>query len=466
MSATAANERIIRYVPRGGAMDLMRCRDIEVCLDGPAGTGKTMAALNKIHLALWKYPGARALVARKTNTALAGSAMQTFRNEILDPAEGVIYFGGSKVKPAAFLYPNGPDPTHPYVGGSEMVVNGLDKPEKVKSTAFDLAYINEATECTIADAEFVRSRLRNGKMPYQQLVMDVNPDAPTHWLNLRMNEGRATRIISRHVDNPRYWNAAQGSWTPEGDYYVNTILDGLTGVRRLRLKDGLWVAAEGMIYEDAWNRQVNEIARFDIPAAWPRYLAIDFGYTNPFVCQWWAEDGDGRLYMYREIYMSRMLVEDVSKDILKEMGYELKHGRPVRFRDNAEPLPRAIYADHDAEDRATAEKHLGMSIRPANKAVGMGIQQTASRMRVAGDGKPRLFILRDALVRRDPVLSEAHKPTSTIEEVEGYVWDMGSGRRKGEDPVKKDDHGCDAMRYICARELVKGTVSNLPSFYR
>lgn len=464
MSAPA--ETVIRYIPRGGAMDLMRCRDIEVCLDGPAGTGKTVAALNKIHLCLLKYPGSRALVCRKTNTALAGSAMQTFRNEILHPGEGVEYFGGSKVKPAAYLYPNGPDPSDPYKGGSEMVVNGLDKPEKVKSTAFDMAYINEATECTVEDAEFVRSRLRNGKMPYQQLIMDVNPDAPTHWLNLRMNEGRTVRIVSRHIDNPRYWDAAANTWTAEGDYYVNTILEGLTGVRRMRLKDGLWVAAEGMIYQDAWNRQVNEVARFDIPRVWPRYLAIDFGFTNPFVCQWWAEDPDGRLFLYREIYMTRMLVEDASKEILKAMGYELKAGRPARIRDDAEPLPRAIYADHDAEDRATAEKHLGMSIRAANKAVGMGIQAVTQRMRPAGDGRPRLFIMRDALYRRDALLAEAHKPTCTIEEIEGYVWDMGGGRKKGEEPVKRDDHGCDAMRYICARELVKGTITNLPSFYR
>ena len=29
------------------------------------------------------------------------------------------------------------------------------------------------------------------------------------------------------------------------------------------------------------------------PINWPRYLAVDFGYTAPFVClQWWARDPD------------------------------------------------------------------------------------------------------------------------------------------------------------------------------
>ena len=158
----AADQTVIP-VPelRGAALALGRCRDLEVCLDGPAGTGKTFSALFKIHTMLLRYPGSRALVARKNNTALAGSALATYR-DMLDPREGVEYFGGNKVKPAAFMYPN----------GSMMVVNGLDKPGKVKSWEFDMAYINEATECTVDDIEFVRSRLRYGKMPYHQLIMD------------------------------------------------------------------------------------------------------------------------------------------------------------------------------------------------------------------------------------------------------------------------------------------------------
>ena len=41
---------------------------------------------------------------------------------------------------------------------------------------------------------------------------------------------------------------------------------------------------------------VHVVDPFDIPTDWSRYLSIDFGYTNPFVAQWWALDHDGRLY--------------------------------------------------------------------------------------------------------------------------------------------------------------------------
>ena len=51
---------------------------------------------------------------------------------------------------------------------------------------------------------------------------------------------------------------------------------------------------------------------------------------------------------------------------------------------------------------------------------------------------------------REVALAEARKPTCTEEEVDGYVWSLRGGRRKGEEPLKEGDHGMDAMRYMVA----------------
>ncbi len=420
---------------RGNNLALGWCRDREVCLEGPAGTGKTVGALYKIHVLLSLYTGSRALVARKTNTALSGSAMVTYRDNILKGRRDIRYFGGNKVEPAAFRYPN----------GSEMIVNGLDKPEKVQSSEFDWGYINEALECEIDDIEFVRMRLRPrtnvSNIPYRQLMMDVNPGPPTHWLNQRMNEGITTRLTTRHEDNPRYFDLKTNDWTEEGREYIFGILGGLTGVRYARYRLGLWVAAEGTVYEDSWDRARNVIDRFPIPREWPRYLAVDFGYTNPFVCAWWAMDPDGRLFCYREIYKTKTLVEDHAKQIKHLSRWGLEGG---------DPLPREIICDHDAEDRATLERHLGLMTSPAHKSVSDGIQATAARMRLAGDGKPRLAFFRDALVERDMELARQKKPTCTIEEPESYVWAQTTTGIK-EEPVKENDHGLDQTRYMVAR---------------
>ena len=166
-----------------------------------------------------------------------------------------------------------------------------------------LVNVQEAIELSEEDWESITTRLRNNVMPYQQVIADTNPDTPTHWLKRRCDLGKTKMLDSRHEDNPTV--------TPA--YLAK--LDALTGPRLQRLRWGRWVQAEGVVYE-GWDRATHLIDRFDIPLEWPRYWSVDFGYTNPFCCQFWAEDGDGRLYRYREIYCSKLLVEDHARSIL------------------------------------------------------------------------------------------------------------------------------------------------------
>jgi len=53
--------------------------------------------------------------------------------------------------------------------------------------------------------------------------------------------------------------------------------------------------------------------------------------------------------------------------------------------------------------------------------------------------------VKGARVLMDMALKEAGKPTSTQEEISGYVWNDAN---KKEEPVKLDDHGQDCMRYM------------------
>lgn len=424
---TVASPSVVIPAPelRGAILEIAKCPDLEIGIDGPAGTGKTFGTLYFIHVLMLRYPGAKWLVSRKHNTDLAGSAMATYRESVLDPREGVSYFGGNKVEPAAYRYPN----------GSRLIVNGLDKPGKVRSMDFDGIYINEATECALDDIEFCHMRLaRRAKstLPqrYQHLIMDFNPDRPTHTLNQRMNSGLTKRLLSRHEDNPFLWDIKTQDWTEAGRRYID-LLNQLTGVRLARYRYGIWAAADGTVYEDSWDRSRNVVDPFPIPVEWPRYLIIDFGFTHPFVCLWAAEDPDGRFVIYREIYMTKRLVEDHAKEIKRLSRW----GQP-----GGDPLPRQIITDHDAEDRGTLERHLGMYTTPAYKSVSAGIQAVASRLKPAGDGKPRLAYFNNMLTERDRDLAEKKLPTSTIEEYDSYVWKQGGSGK--DEPVKEYDHGC------------------------
>lgn len=423
---------LVEYEPRGAARELFRTKTAEVVIAGPAGTGKSLACLYRIHLVCMMNPGIRCLITRKTAVSLSATTLVTFRKKVANEAieSGIVrWYGGSSQEAAGYKYSN----------GSEIDVIGMDKPEKILSSEYDFVFADEATELTITDWETIGTRLRNGKLSWQQQMGACNPVHPAHWIRQRGTETNSMSFLSsRHQDNPAYFRP-DGSMTPQGAEYM-AKLDALTGVRRLRLRDGIWASAEGVIY-DEYDDNIHVVPRFDIPASWQRYWAVDFGYTNPFVLQCWAEDPDGRLYLYREIYQTKTLVEDHAKKILNAVTD--KDGRWT------EPRPHRIICDHDAEDRATLERYLGMPTTAANKKVSEGLQAAQSRFRVQPDGKPRIYFFLDALLEVDKLLRESRKPTCTLDEIQGYVWDE-SGKNAKDAPVKQDDHGCDAMRYCVA----------------
>lgn len=426
-----------RYAGRGAAREVFRRREGEVLLSGPAGTGKSRAALEKLLAVMVKYPESKGLIVRKVRSTLGATALDTWRRFVVPEmlaARTMWYFGGSNDRP----------PHYELWNGSRILIGGMDDPIKVMSADYDMIYAQEATELRVEDWEALTTRLRNGRVPYQQLLADCNPDAPHHWLYQRVQRGKTVMLESRHEDNPVLFDD-NGVMTDLGRDYIGK-LDDLTGVRRERLRYGRWVAAEGIVYED-WDPAVHLVQPFEIPDSWQRYWAVDFGYTNPFVCQWWAEDPDGRLFLYREIYRTRRTTDEHAADILARVSVPdvgERYGR--RWR---EPKPVAIICDHDAEDRAILERELGLPTMAADKRVQVGIQAVQRRLRRAGDGKPRLFAVRGCGVGRDPELEAARRPCSTEEEMVSYIWAPGvDGRPIKEEPLKKDDHGMDAMRYL------------------
>lgn len=418
----------VQFEPRGAVRELFQSSSSEVLLSGAAGTGKTFGALMYVHLACLSKPKVRALIVRKTHASLTASTLVTFKEKVASEAlsAGMMHFyGGSAQEPPAFRYNN----------GSTILISGLDKASRILSTEFDLIFVDEAIEVTDEDLDILITRLRNGVLRNQRLVMCTNPGAPTHHLKRRADDGRTQLLYSKHEDNPRFHTGSD--WTNEGRQYLST-LDSLKGARYQRMRWGKWVAAEGQIFEE-FDPSVHVIDKFKVPDDWPLYITIDFGFVNPFVAQWWREDGDGRLYLTREIYHSKTLVEDHARRILNQIE---KHKR--------EPRPTVI-ADHDAEDRATLIKHLGLHVAKAKKDVSRGLQATQKRFETQADGKPRIFFFRDAVTHIDQELRGAGKPTSTIEEIPDYVWDDSSTKAPKETPLKMNDHGCDAMRYMVAR---------------
>lgn len=400
------------YGARGAAVDLWRSRAPEIVLSGPAGTGKSRACLEKLHFCALKYRSMRGLIIRKTRESLSEAALVTFEEKVL-PEASPIKDGPRRNFRQAYHYPN----------GSEVVVGGLDKPGKIMSTEYDMIYVQEATELDQADWLALTTRLRNNVMPYQQLIADCNPDAPTHWLWVRSLSDALLMLNSRHEDNPRLYR--NGAWTDEGRAYLAT-LDRLTGTEHQRLRLGQWVQASGIVY-DVWRDPGNVTEDADyIPGGGEVVWSVDDGYSgaldqatgqytaqsHPRVFGLYQIRHDGTLARFDESYECGLLSET--------------HIERVR----AMPYPEPDYAvvDSSAAELRGRLHTLGIGTYGGTHPVEEGIKEM--RRRIAPDANGvRTFLVHP-------------RCTHFRAEMASYRYDD-----KGK-PIKQFDHGPDEARML------------------
>lgn len=316
---TTATQPTYEYEIVGANEQFMYVRDKEVCLEGSAGTGKSITCLSKLHILCSKYPNLRVLVAREVKADIAQSIKITFEQKVLPPG-----WLGTLIKwrqtEQEYRYPN----------KAIIALEGLDRTSKVMSTEWDMIYVNEMKETNEEKWQDLVSRLRNNRMPYQQIIGDTNPDSPLHWIKLRENKGLLTLIKSRHIDNPSMFNQKTQTWTAYGKDYMST-LDRLTGVQRKRLRDGEWVSAEGMVI-DTWNEaeNVTELAEYQ-PDNGTVIWGVDDGYSgevdektgmytassHPRVFLWAQYRPNGQLCIFDEHHgvhkLSHMHIDEVLK---------------------------------------------------------------------------------------------------------------------------------------------------------
>lgn len=410
----------------GSYRELFGSRDPEILLSGPAGTGKTTAALNYIYYLAHEYPGCRILIARKTRESMTESILKTWEQNVVP--EGHPMLGGADRKTRS-RYDIG--------NKSEVIISGLrqsgkDMTQKVMSTDYDFIYIPEAIELHLDEWDKLVSRKRNYKAPFQQLIADTNPSHPNHWLKKRCDAGKCRMIETRHQDNPAWYDHDKQEWTKNGLEYLS-ILDMMEGAQKLRLRHGRWVQAEGVVYE-SFDSALHVVTDFEIPKDWKRIRAIDFGYQDPFVCLWIAQDpSTKRLVVYREYVAVNKIVED--------------HAARIRELEDSGEVISFTVCDHDAGDRATIERHLKCHTHAANKKeIRMGIQGVQDQLRVREWG-PSLVFFESLKLTYDPKMEERKMPCGILNEIDSYVWDSSPLVGIKDKPVDKHNHSLDALRY-------------------
>ncbi len=399
----------ITYKVQGELLRAFDCVDPEVLVTGPAGTGKTIADHLLTLFRCLEFPGSRHLYIRQVRADLNDTIIPSLERVLAQCEEGRVALGDGC----------GPESRHRYVfsNGSVIVVGGLDRPQRTYSGEYDTVTVFEGTDTTEDAWQQFKRSLRHYKMPYEQLRMECNPDAPGHWIKRRADSGKMTPFYTTHKDNPAFYDAEKGEYTEKGLAYLAT-LESLTGFRRDRLLLGKWVGAEGVIYDnfeptrggEPWHVQRRE-------GPWKRvFVAIDDGINDPFACLRICVDTGGALHIDSETYMRGLV-----------MGAKIDAARSAS--------PAYCVVDPAAGGLKTDLRAQGFDVRNGQNAILPGIDSVRRRFAETLDGKPSITI--------DP------RCVNVIRELETYSWDQKAAQ---ETPIDAHNHAMDALRYGCVHE--------------
>ena len=267
-------------------------------------------------------------------------------------------------------------------------------------------YVNEASLANPAVFSEILSRCSKAG---SHVIADTNPDAPTHWLKTdyidNENPDNKTLVFTFTMDDntflaPDYVKQKKAQ-TPTGMFYNREIL-------------GLWVSADGLVYQD-FDEDRMVIPASQIPNDLHVYCGVDWGFEHKGVITVWGDDNDGNVYLLHE-YTSQFKFIDYWVKLAKKL--QEKYGYNLTF-----------WADSARPDNVTEFQKAGIDCRNANKARMAGIEKVAEFMKTG-----HFFISEDGI---DQFLDEIYQ----------YVWDENTG-----EPKKENDDVMDSMRYAIFNE--------------
>jgi PBSX family phage terminase large subunit len=251
----------------------------------------------------------------------------------------------------------------------------------------------------------------------------VNPCGGRHYLKVKYIDRKELNLKLFHFtldDNPFL-----------DPSYIQELKKEYSGLWYSRFILGLWVNAEGAIYDQfsITKNVVNELpGKFD-----KIYVSIDMGTSNP-TCYLAHGRFKNKWYVFKEYYYDSKKAGRQKTDA--EYADDL-----VKFLDGK--YPQKILVDPSASSFiATIRTLRKYRIGFADNEVISGIRLTAKSL-----ANEDLYIYKDCV--------------NLIDEMQNYVWDEKATAIGLDKPSKISDHCCDALRYG-VNEFFNHTHSKMP----
>lgn len=323
--------------------------------------------------------------------------------------------------------------------GMWLKIKGADKPDRLEGTPLWDVGLDEAAEML---AEVLYEHLEPSLTDHDLVVnggghafVITTPKGDDHWVRDLFDLGQ-----NDPTGDVMSWRYA--SWQAQ---YAN--VQRLLGVYKRLIERGdrqTWeqeygaqfIAMAGRIYS-LFNRRTHVRSGWEINPAWTTFCSLDAGAANPTHALMGGIDQAGRIWVRNEWVMKGVPIKVHAREILNRFIVE---GRQI--------FPTICVIDPSAKQWAYDFHEHGLHFSKARNDVRAGIERVKSLFvpeKIANLplGVPKIIIHPDCPVLINQLLKYRWKPNRGI---------VVAGRLVNvyEIPLKSDDHGPDALRYIAA----------------
>ena len=352
---------------------------------GARGGGKSHAVrIDSVYGAL-TYAGIKILIVRRRYTDLQGNYVEPFK----------------KLIPSTLAEYNSQTHTYYFINGSTIKLGHFNSygqaSEEYQGQEYDWIYMDEATQFTEQEFRLLGGCLRGANDYPNKFRLTCNPGGIGHRWVKRLFIDRQYRTDSENPEeneNPDDYEfmaarvedniALMNSKGGKGGQQYLQMLSSLPENIRQAHRYGDWDALSGNYFPE-FQTATHTCKPFAIPREWARYRAIDYG-LDMLACAWFAIAPSGRVYMYRELKQSGLIVTDAATKI--------KEHTAVGEKIVCTYAPSDIWSRQKDTGKTMAEVFMlnDVPIVQASRARVQGWLQVKEMFAPMEDGKPKLIV--------------------------------------------------------------------------